>query len=217
MVLLSAGEDEDSCKAYLTGENMIPVIEACVEAMLTKYSQRVPGEKLQPPLVFMSEWLKENNPRRSADPAAKLEELRAQMIDEAQILFDKIDTDKARAHANANAGTALLTDPTRHTCSVSARAPPPVHRYAPPGAARSDTPHCSLGAPQSGKLVKRELVKKLESDSELETILGRSNKSSWYAIDAMVKELLASGNGDDELDIGELRALIAEARSKAKS
>jgi hypothetical protein len=66
-------------------------------------------------------------------------------------------------------------------------------------------------------LNKRELVNKLESDSELEATLGRNNKSSWFAIDSMVKEMLASGDGDGELDIGELRALIGEAREKAAS
>lgn len=81
MVLLS-GEDEPSCKDYLESTNVLPTLQAAVEAMLKKYTETPAptGDDGKPPhpLVFLGEFLKRNNPQHNAAFAEFITTMRAQ-------------------------------------------------------------------------------------------------------------------------------------------
>ena len=80
MVLLS-GEDEPSCKDYLESTDVLPIVQAAVEAMLKKYTETpapTGDEKPPHPLVFLGEFLKRHNPQHNAAMAEFIATMRAQ-------------------------------------------------------------------------------------------------------------------------------------------
>ena len=77
MVFLGADE---SVKDYLETTDVLPTLQAAVEAMLRKYTEpREPGEAKEPDaLNFIAEWLKRHNPRHNAEFAEVINQMRAQ-------------------------------------------------------------------------------------------------------------------------------------------
>ena len=74
MVLLGA---DSSVKDYLESQDVLPTLQAAVEAMLKKYSEDPPPDESPPnPLGFLAEWLKRNNPKHNAEFAAEINKMR---------------------------------------------------------------------------------------------------------------------------------------------
>lgn len=75
MVFLNS--DDPSCKDYLESTDVLPTLQAAVEAMLKKYAaDQAPSETPPNPQKFLAEWLKRNNPKYNAEFAAQVAKIR---------------------------------------------------------------------------------------------------------------------------------------------
>ena len=72
------GTDE-TVKDYLETTDVLPTLQAAVEAMLRKMTeQREPEAETPDALNFIAEWLKRHNPRHNAEFAEVINQMRAQ-------------------------------------------------------------------------------------------------------------------------------------------
>ena len=97
MVFLGSGSDEST--EYLKGTDLLPVLEAAVEAMLEETMKPENQSKKPEELMSMlAAWLKDHNPKRDPEMAAKVQEMRDALAVEAAL-----KQAKATAHRAAEA------------------------------------------------------------------------------------------------------------------
>lgn len=71
------GTDEPSVKDYLESQDVLPTLQAAVEAMLKKYTVDGARPEDQSPQIFIAEYLKRHNPRHNSDFATQIQQIRA--------------------------------------------------------------------------------------------------------------------------------------------
>ena len=67
----------EGSREYLEGSDLLLTLEAGVEALLTTYSTGTAADAPKDPVIFLAKFLKENNPRASAQGAQRMTEMRA--------------------------------------------------------------------------------------------------------------------------------------------
>ena len=67
----------EGSREYLEGSDLLLTLEAGVEALLTTYSTGTADDAPKDPVIFLAKFLKENNPRASAQGAQRMTEMRA--------------------------------------------------------------------------------------------------------------------------------------------
>ena len=82
MVLLGGSDDEST--TYLRGTDLLPVLESAVEHMLEE-CQKPENHKMKPEnlMSMLATWLKEHNPKRDPEMAAKVAEMHDALAAEA--------------------------------------------------------------------------------------------------------------------------------------
>ena len=70
------GSDDPTVKDFLETNDLLPTLQAGVEAMLKQYTAEGADDK-QHPINFLAEYLKRHNPRHNADFAAQIQQMRA--------------------------------------------------------------------------------------------------------------------------------------------
>ena len=113
MVLLGAQEDEVS--SYLKTTDVLPLLEAGVEAMLDECV--ADPKKAKNAGAMLAQWLRDHNPRRDPEMAAKLGSMRAELEAEAKAAAEmyegavKVQAGlrgrQARLHAKGKAADAV--------------------------------------------------------------------------------------------------------------
>ena len=82
MVFLGSGSDDST--EYLRGTDLLPVLEAAVEAMLEECMKpENHSKKPEEVMGMLAAWLKEHNPKRDPEMAAKVQEMRDALAAEA--------------------------------------------------------------------------------------------------------------------------------------
>ena len=71
------GSDEPTVRDFLETNDLLPTLQAGVEAMLKKYSEEGADPSKQHPINFLAEYLKRHNPRHNADSATQIQQMRA--------------------------------------------------------------------------------------------------------------------------------------------
>ena len=76
MVFLGAEPEET---LYLQSTEVMQTLETCMATMLEEYAEyqrKADGSKPENPVKFMAAWLKANNPKRNAEMAARVAQMK---------------------------------------------------------------------------------------------------------------------------------------------